>query len=298
MTGVPSAPVGFIGLGNMGEPMALNLVKAGTPLVVWNRSPAKSGILAEAGAAVAKDPAEVFARCGVVILMLANGAVIDSVLGRETADFAPNVGGHTILHMGTTAPAYSRALQGDIHAAGGRYVEAPVSGSRKPAEAGQLVAMLAGEAADVEAARSLIAPMCRSTTACGAVPGALLMKLAVNLFLITMVTGLSEAVHFAERHGLDLAQLDAILDAGPLASDVSRVKAAKLVAQDFDVQAAISDVLYNNRLIAEAAREAGIASPLLDVCHGLFAESETLGLGAADMIAVIRAIEQRTAAVG
>lgn len=297
MTVIPSVPVGFIGLGNMGEPMALNLVKVGTPLVVWNRSPSKSSILAEAGAAVAKDPAEVFARCEVVILMLANGAAIDSVLGRETTDFGVNVARHTIIHMGTTAPAYSRALQADVLAAGGRYVEAPVSGSRKPAEAGQLVAMLAGEPADVEAVQSLLAPMCRNVTACGPVPGALLMKLAVNLFLITMVTGLAETVHFAERHGLDLAQLVAVLDAGPMASDVSRVKAAKLVAQDFAVQAAISDVLENNRLIAEAAREVGIASPLLDVCHALFGETETLGLGAADMIAVIRAIEQRTTVV-
>lgn len=297
MTVIPSVPVGFIGLGNMGEPMALNLAKVGTPLVVWNRSPSKSSILAEAGAAVAKDPAEVFARCEVVILMLANGAAIDSVLGRETTDFGVNVARHTIIHMGTTAPAYSRALQADVLAAGGRYVEAPVSGSRKPAEAGQLVAMLAGEPADVEAVQSLLAPMCRNVTACGPVPGALLMKLAVNLFLITMVTGLAETVHFAERHGLDLAQLVAVLDAGPMASDVSRVKAAKLVAQDFAVQAAISDVLENNRLIAEAAREVGIASPLLDVCHALFGETETLGLGAADMIAVIRAIEQRTTVV-
>ena len=298
MTLTASALVGFIGLGHMGEPMALNLLKAGTPLVVWNRSPSKSSILAEAGAAVAKDPAELFARCHVVILMLANGAAIDSVLGRETTDFAVNVARHTIIHMGTTAPAYSRALEADIHAAGGRYVEAPVSGSRKPAEAGQLVAMLAGDPEDVEAVQSLIAPMCRNATACGPVPGALHMKLAVNLFLITMVTGLAEAVHFAKRHGLDLAQLDAVLGAGPMASDVSRVKAAKLVAQDFTAQAAISDVLYNNRLIAEAAREARIASPLLDTCHALFGETETLGLGAEDMIAVIRAIERRTAAVG
>jgi 3-hydroxyisobutyrate dehydrogenase len=95
---------------------------------------------------------------------------------------------------------------------------------------------------------------------------------------------------------LDLAQLVAVLDAGPMAIDVSRVKAAKLVAHDFAVQAAISNVLENNRLIAEAAREAGIASPLLDVCHDLYGETQAMSLGGADMVAVIRAIEKRTAA--
>jgi len=111
-----------------------------------------------------------------------------------------------------------------------------------------------------------------------------------------MVTGLVEATHFAECKGLDLARFIAVLDAGPMASDVSRVKAAKLLAQDFTVQGAIANVLQNNRLIAEAAREARVASPLLDVCHALYAETLALGLGDADMIAVIRAIEQRTVA--
>jgi 3-hydroxyisobutyrate dehydrogenase len=297
MTGIPSAPVGFIGLGAMGEPMALNLVKARTPLLVWNRSPAKCGILAEAGAAVAKDPAEVFARCDVVILMLVDGAAMDAVLARGDRAFGDRVTGHTLVNMATTAPGYSKALETDVRAQGGRYVEAPVSGSRTPAEAGQLVAMLAGDPADVASIRSLLAPMCRHAIACGPVPSALFMKLAVNLFLITMVTGLVEAVHFAERHGLDLAQLVAVLDAGPMASDVSRVKAAKLVAHDLAVQAAISNVLENARLIAGAAREANIASPLLDVCHALYGEAQSLGLAGADMVAVIRAIERRTAAV-
>src|ERR1700746_3520205 len=87
-----------------------------------------------------------------------------------------------------------------------------------------------------------------------------------------------EAVHFSKRHGLDLVQFISVLDAGPMASDVSRVKAAKLVALDFAVEAAISNVLENNRLIAEAAREAGIASSLLDVCHALYGETKALGL--------------------
>lgn len=297
MTVIPSVPVGFIGLGTMGEPMALNLVKAGTPLLVWNRSPSKCGILAKAGAAVAKDPAEVFARCEVVILMLVDGAAMDAVLARGDRAFGDRVKGRTLINMATTEPSYSKALEADVRAEGGRYIEAPVSGSRKPAEAGQLVAMLAGESEDVASVRSLLAPMCRDAIACGPAPNALIMKLAVNLFLITMVTGLVEAVHFAERHGLDLAQFVAALDAGPMASDVSRVKAAKLLAHDFAVQASISNVLENNRLIAGAAREAGIASPLLDVCHALYGETQALGLGGTDMVAVIRAIEQRTAAV-
>jgi 3-hydroxyisobutyrate dehydrogenase len=72
------------------------------------------------------------------------------------------------------------------------------------------------------------------------------------------------------------------------------VKTAKLLAGDFDVQASITNVLENNRLVAEAARAAGIASPLLDVCHALYRETAALGHGQEDMVAVVRAIEART----
>src|SRR5918992_3950836 len=291
--------IGFLGLGVMGGPRALNLAKARTPLVVWNRSADKCDPLRAAGAKVAVSPAEVFDEAAVVLLMLAGGDAIDSALGRRSAGFDFDIAGHTIVHMGTTPPDYSRGLEADVRAAGARYVEAPVSGSRTPAEAGQLVAMLAGEPAAVDDVRPVLGPMCRETIVCGVVPNALLMKYSVNLFLVTMVTGLAEAAHFADRHGLDMHQFLGVLDAGPMASSVSRVKVRKLVDEDFRVQAAIADVLENNcSPIADAARQAGIASPLLDVCHALFRETHSLGLAEADMVAVIRAIEQRTAALG
>lgn len=286
--------VGFLGLGLMGEPMAVNLLRAGTPLVVWNRTAAKGAALREAGAQVAADAAGVFERAPLVLAMLANEGAVDRTLGRETAQFARNVAGRTLVCMGTTAPAYSRGLEADIRAAGGRYVEAPVSGSRGPARAGELVGMLAGDPAAVDAVRPVLAPMCRQTVDCGPVPNALVMKLAVNLYLITMVTGLAEAVHFAAGHGLDLRRFRAVLDAGPMASSVSRAKLDKLIEADLGPQAAVADVLMNNRLVAGAARTARLASPLLDVCHALYAEAVAEGHGGADMIAVIRAIEART----
>ncbi|WP_327432876.1 NAD(P)-dependent oxidoreductase [Streptomyces sp. NBC_01236] len=286
--------VGFVGLGVMGQPMALNLARAGTPLVVWNRTPARCEPLRAAGAEVATSPAEVFDRAETVILMLADEAAIDAVLGRGTRDFDARVAGHTVVHMGTTSAEYSTGLRDDIRAAGGGYIEAPVSGSRVPAEQGELVGMLAGDDDAVAAVRPLLAPVCKEMFDCGPVPGALLMKFSVNLFLITMVTGLTEAFHFADRHGLDQRLLRDILDAGPMASAVSRVKGPKLLARDFTVQAAATNVLENNRLIAEAARKAGLAAPLLDICHALYGETVEQGHGGEDMVAVLHALETRT----
>ncbi|MFI0424328.1 NAD(P)-dependent oxidoreductase [Spongiactinospora sp. 9N601] len=291
--------VGFVGLGIMGQPMALNLARAGTPLVVWNRTAARCEPLRAAGASVAGSAAEVFRRARVVLLMLADEAAMDAVLERDApAAFAANVAGRVVVHMGTTSATYSAALCAAVRAAGGEYVEAPVSGSRDPAEAGELVAMLAGEPAAVAEVRALLPPMCRDAIECGQVPGGLLMKLAVNIFLITTVTGLAEAAHFAARHGVDMRSFRDVVDSGPMASAVSRVKARKLVEGDLAAQAAIADVLKNNRLIAGAARASGTASPLIDVCHELFAETLALGHGGLDMAAVVRAIEARTAGQG
>ncbi len=290
--GAPSA--GFIGLGIMGRPMALNLLRAGVPLLVWNRTTSKAQALEAAGAEVAPDAASVFARSDVVILMLADGGSVDAVLARGTAEFGGRVGGRTIVHMGTTSPAYSAGLEADIRAAGGRYVEAPVSGSRVPAEAGELVAMLAGDADAVEAVRPLLEPMCRDINVCGPVPSALLTKLATGLFLITLVTGLAESFQFARGHGLDLDQFTKILGAGQMASPIMRVKAPKLAHEDFTAQASIADVLKNARLVATQAAAAGIASPLIEVCQALYEETFRLGLGDADMAAVVKALEART----
>ncbi|HYO75503.1 MAG TPA: NAD(P)-dependent oxidoreductase [Thermoanaerobaculia bacterium] len=297
MNGNPGQPIGFIGLGVMGTPMALNLARTGTPLVVWNRTAEKCAPLEALGAQRVKRVQDVFRETSVVILMLANERAIDAVLLRGSDKFAALVREQTIVNMGTTSPAYSQRLGADIAAVGGHYVEAPVSGSRKPAEAGQLIGMLAGAAADVARVEPLLAPMCARTFACGEVPRALRMKLAVNLYLIATVTALAEATHFAERHALDLELFREVLDAGPMASSVSRVKLPKLIGREFSVQAAISDVRMNSALVAGAAREAGIASPVLDVCHALFAETENSGRGALDMAAVLCAIEERTAGV-
>jgi len=265
--------------------MATRLARAGTKLVVWNRTREKCEALRELGCEVASSPDEVFRAAEIVIVMLANETAVEAVLHDV------DVAGRIVVHMGTTSPAFSQQLESRVVAAGGRYVEAPVSGSRKPAEEGQLIGMLAGDAA--EEVWPWLEPMCAQTFVCGPVPQALRMKLSVNLYLITMVTALAEAAHFAECHGLDAELLRQILDAGPMSSSVSRVKLQKLVTNDFSVQASIRDVAMNAGLVFDAAREAGAASPLLDRSSELYAETEALGLGEKDMIAVIEAIRAR-----
>jgi 3-hydroxyisobutyrate dehydrogenase len=287
--------IGFLGLGHMGEPMALNLARWGTPLIVWSRSSTKYPLITDAGAQVAPSPDEVFENARIVIMMLANGAVIDEVIGRGQDRFGRNVASRILVHMGTTSPAYSADLAADIRDAGGEYVEAPVSGSRKPAEAAQLVGMLAGHEAVLEEVRPVLAPMLRKSVDCGEVPNALRMKLAVNLFLITQVVGLAESFVFAHSHDLDLEVFQDVLGSGPMASAVSRIKLDKLVGGDFTVQAGLRDVHYNSRLISDAAQESGLRLPLMNASTTLYQLAEDLGYGEEDMVAVVKALGQQTA---
>ncbi|RSM55387.1 2-hydroxy-3-oxopropionate reductase [Amycolatopsis sp. WAC 01376] len=279
--------VGFAGLGSMGGPMAVNLARAGIPLLVWNRTPGRAAEQVAAGAEAVDDAAALFERCEVVFLMLKDAAAVDAVLERG----GPALAGRTIVHMGTTAPEHSRAIESELLADGAKYVEAPVSGSRVPAEAGELVAMLAGDPKAIEEIRELFGPLCRETVECGPVPNGLLMKLAVNVHLTAVVTSLAETVHFARTHGLDLGVLAGVLGAGQLASPILRVKAPKLVEEDFAPQASIANVLANVELIAAAAREAGLTLPLIEASRALYAETARLGFGDADMVAVVKALE-------
>ncbi len=286
-------PVGFIGTGLMGQPMALNLLKAGIPLRVWNRSPERTVELVEAGAILAAAPADVFAACETVIMMLATPEAINTVLKPAASGFEAMVTGKLIISTGTASPACSAQLAKTIGRAGGRYVEAPVSGSRQQARDRQLVAMVAGAPADVSQARDTLLPICRATFDCGAIPGGLTLKLAVNHFMIVMVSGLVEAFDFANAAGIDPAALRDVLDATPMASSVSRVKAGKLASRDWTPQATAADVLKNIRLIDDAASRAGVASPLLHVCLDLFDEAVRTGQAGADMAALATVFEAR-----
>lgn len=284
-------PVGFIGLGLMGSAMAWHLLQQ-RPLVVWNRTRSACHALESSGATVADSVQAVFERTRIVFVMLSDEAAINAVL---KFDGSVQFQDRTVVLTSTVAPAYSAALARRVIAAGGAYVEAPVSGSQQPAADGTLISMVAGDAAALDLVEPLIHSMSSMVFRCGPVPAALKMKLAVNTFLITLVTGLAESFCFAEKNDVDAETLRSVLDAGPMASAVSRAKSAKLAHEDWVPHAAISDVLKNSRLVRDEARSAGSASPLIDVCTELYAETEALGHAVHDMAAVIAALRKRTA---
>lgn len=285
----PSRPtrVGVIGIGRMGYPIAQRLLAAGHAVGVWNRPPGPAETLIAAGAKAYADVGQLVAACDAVLLMLADAAAADSVLGRTGDRLGVDVANCLVIQLGTTHPDHSNALAETIASNGGRYVEAPVSGSRVPAEQGRLVAMLGGHREqDLGEAEAILACLTVSRFRVGPPPMAMKLKLAVNAYLVPLVTALAEAWKLAESLGLDRQMFAEVINQGPMASDVSRVKLEKLLDDDWSAQASINDVLMNARLISTIAREAGVANSLVAASEQLLETARRHGNGVLDMVAV------------
>jgi len=284
--------IGVIGIGVMGDPIARNLKKAGMHVTVHSRTPARCEPLKQLGIEVAGSPAEVMAASNAVILMLPSNVETDQVLGRDAdGRVTLPVEGKTVILMATVAPAYSQALGDALAREGARYVEAPVSGSKTPAQTAQLVVLAAAaDAAHIDAVQPVFDAIGKKTVRCGEVPSAMRMKLATNLLLIASFEAITEAVHFAGGMGLDVRQFLDMALAGPLASDVMRTKAPKLLADDFEPQAAIRHVHKDISLVCEEAARRGLWLPISQANRALFGVAMAQGQSEDDAVAIIRVL--------
>ena len=287
--------VGFIGLGDMGVPMACRLADGGLTPLVWSRRAESADPVVARGGEAASTADAVFEACDRVVLMLAHGEAMDEVLGRGTPDFARRVVGVTIIHMGTTPPGYSQALAEDVLSAGGQYAEIPVSGSTGPAATGDLVAMAAGSKEALAAAEDVVKHMCRAIVPCGEVPKALQMKLAVNTYLGGLVTGLFEAFNLARVADLDLSTFAKVLEAGPMNCDLMRMKLPKLLNEDYAPQGSIRQACNNMQMIVDEGARMGAPMPVSQVMRDLVEEAARSGWVDEDMIAMTKVLAARGA---
>jgi len=246
------------------------------------------------GIQVAEPAREAIEVSEAVILMVPSHLEVDQALQRtpQGAIRAP-VRGKTIVLMATVAPAYSVELAKSLEAVGARYVEAPVSGSRQPAETAQLVILASSsEESHIDDVQSIFDAVGKKTVRCGPVPTAMRMKLANQLLLIACFEAISEAAHFAAGIGLDVPLFLEMAQAGPLANDVLRSKVAKLVADDFTQQAPIRHVAKDIGLVCEEAAQRGVWLPIATVNHSLFVEAMAAGQAHDDAIGIIKILRK------
>ncbi len=196
--------VGFIGLGHMGLPMALNVARAGFDVIAYNRTIAKAQALAtEAGTRVAPTPRAAASGADVVITMLADETALRSACDGDKGILAGLRPGTIIVDMGTSGPTAVAALAESVASAGGVLLDAPVSGSTATAEAGALTIMVGGPSETVAAVTPVLEAMGQRIYHLGSVGAGSAMKLAVNLVIFGIGQAISEALVLAESAGID-----------------------------------------------------------------------------------------------
>lgn len=283
--------IGFIGLGIMGSAIAANLQKAGFKLVIWNRSATSCTPFVNAGAVQAVSPKAVAEASDIVITMMSDPDAVKAVRDGDQGIIAGLRPGTGYLDMSTVDVETSRRSALSAHEQGALFLEAPVAGSRKPAEDATLTIITAGDRALLDAAMPLLEKMGKKTLFLGEVGSAARMKLANNLVMGGMLTALCEGMALVAKTGLDPSQFLELLDSGAIANPMFRMKGDALARNDnFPVAFPLKHMQKDLRLAIRMAEEAGQPLFVSAVINELFKQAMAVGLGDSDFAAVNRVI--------
>ena len=268
--------VAVLGLGAMGGRMAARLLAAGQRVSVWNRTPTAADALVERGARRGASPAEAVAGAAVVIGMLRDDEASRAVWCDEaTGALTALSRGALVVESSTLTVEWVKSLAARVHAAGGRFVDAPVVGSRPQAEAGELVHLLGGDASDVERAAPVLDALGGTQLHVGDVGSGAALKLAVNALFAVQVATLAELLPSLRRAGLDLPRALEALGRTAVASPALRGAGAAMLANVHAPLFPVELVEKDLRYAAAAAAPAPITGAALEVYR--HARSERLG---------------------
>lgn len=279
--------VGFIGLGAMGSAMAWNIHNAGYPLAVYNRSPDKTRPFQATGVAAFTDPAELGRDADVVIIMVRDPIALHEVMERLGEGLSADT---TVINMSTVSVEATRSAADKVHRRGARFVDAPVSGTVAPAQAGQLVILASGDRNDVEALLPLFKVLGKEVIYCGETGQGTHLKLVLNLFLGGMMTLLAEAAVLGDRLGLAMPLLRKALAAGPMNAPLFQAKGEAIEHEDYAKQFPVDLMFKDLNLILDAAGASAVPLPTTAAVRELYNAARAQGQGQADMAAVVRAV--------
>src|SRR5690348_3823506 len=276
----------------MGSGMAQNLIGAGLDVTVWNRSPDRARPLADAGARMATDAAEAVAGADVVVTMLFDADAVAQVMEWALPAMAPGavwVQTSTVGLDGTDRLAELAAR----HEVG--FVDAPVLGTRGPAEAGTLTVLAGGPEALRETVTPVFDAIGSRTIWVGDKPGdGHRLKLVANSWVATVVTGTGQAVALAQALGLDPQLFFDAIAGGPLDSPYAKLKAQSMIADEFPTSFAVSGVVKDLGPMAAAARSVDVPTGVLEAFAAAFRAAEAAGHGDDDMAAVVAAFRPKS----
>lgn len=285
--------IGFIGLGIMGGSMAENLIQNGFELVVYNRSKDKAAGLLEKGAKWAGSPKEVAEQADILFTMLANPGVVEEVALAEDGFLNQLASGKLWVDCSTVDPSFTRRMASEADKRGIRFMDAPVTGSRVPAQKGELVFLVGGSKEDLRQIEPMLRVMGKEVVHQGEIGQGTSMKVIINLMLAQSMAAFAEAVSLGEALGLDKETVVDTLLNGPTTAPFLKGKKDKVMSGDFSADFPLEHMQKDMQLVSQAAFERDLSLPIANVAKEVYMMAKQRGLGKQDFSAVYQLLTER-----
>jgi 3-hydroxyisobutyrate dehydrogenase-like beta-hydroxyacid dehydrogenase len=287
------ANVGFIGLGLMGAPMAHNLLRAGFPVTVWNRTPAKADPLVRAGAKLAADPREVAAKAAVLITIVSDPPALEEVLfgsnKQERTGAIDSLGpGSVLVDSSTVSPDLARRVAAACAEKSIDFLDAPVTGGTWGAEKGELVFMVGGRAEVLERVKPVLEAMGKKFFLLGPNGAGQTVKLGMNMLLALEVDALVEALALVTAAGVPAQRLIEVLQSSMGRSPLLDVKTPLILKNEFPASFPLRLMHKDMRLALELARQHGIRLPAAEAAYATYTAVKDAAKDDPDFSAIAR----------
>jgi len=259
------AKVGLIGLGLMGQPIGMNLLKAGHTLTVWNRTTSRANELVALGAKLATSPKEVAAASDVVLTIVSDPPALESILwgadGKDSGALAGLKPGSTYIDSSTVSPALARKIAAACAERSVRFLDAPVTGGDWGAKKGELIFMVGGDAGTLKSVEPILGVLGKRWFHLGPNGAGQTIKLAMNMILALQVDALAEALALVTRAGLKGEDLVEVMQSSMARSGVLDVKAPNLLKGEYKPSFPLRLMHKDLGLALELANQIGVALP-------------------------------------
>ena len=290
--------VGFIGLGTMGAAMAANIVRAGFPLTVWNRTSGRGQELVDLGASFRETPAAVAADSDIVVVCVSDTPDVEAILFGADGVTAGAREGTLVIDCSTIAPSGSWTFAERLDALGLAMVDAPVSGGSEGARNATLTIFVGGHERDVERARPVLTAMGRTITHVGPIGAGQAVKAVNQVILAGAYLGVAEGIVLAMKAGLDVPQVIEALGGGAAQSWVLANRSGRMLDNHYPLGFKLSLHRKDLAIALGLADQLGVSLPLAAMTAALESGLIAQGHGDEDMSALARAIRQLSALEG
>lgn len=283
--------IGFIGLGIMGQGMARNIMQAGYPLVVWNRTAAKTESLVAGGATAATSPADLAARCDIIITCVSDTPDVERVILGDDGVLHGVREGALVIDMSTISPQATQTMAEALRAKGVGMLDAPVSGGSEGAAKGTLSIMVGGSEGDFNRALPVLQTMGKAITLIGETGAGQTTKLMNQILVVGNALAMCEALLFAKAGGLDMQKALAAVEKGAAGSWMLSNRGPQILARDWRPGFMVDLQQKDLRLVMKAADDLETPLLLTPLVFNLYRTLQSQGLGEEGNHALMKALE-------